>query len=275
MPTIRIDDSLQMFYRDDDFTDPWASPESVLLLHGNLESGAVWYGWVPHLAREYRVLRPDMRGFGQSTPMPVDFPWSLDVIADDWAAFLAKLKTGPVHVVAAKIAGVAARRFAARHPDCLRSLTLVGTPIADLSGMAAGMPARLNEMSTPDGMAAWARRGMQGRLGSAFPDAGIDWWSDLMAQTSQPSEYGFSRFMPTMDVTADLAQITCPTLVITTEGSGLASVEATRDWQRQIPHSDLLVLPGDSYHAAASHPDLCAEAARAFMRSVDAGAHGP
>jgi 3-oxoadipate enol-lactonase len=269
MATIRIDDTLDMFYRDDCFAAPWTEPATVLLLHGNLESGAVWYGWVPHLARHYRVLRPDMRGFGQSSPMPPDFPWSLDVIADDWAAFLDSLDTGPVHVVAAKIAGVAARRFAARHGRCCRSLTLVGTPIADLSGMAEGMPARLAEMATPEGMAAWARRGMEGRLGSGFPDAGIDWWSNLMAATSQRTEIGFSGFMPDMDVTGDLPNIACPTLVITTQGSGLASVEATREWQQQIPDSELLVLPGDSYHVAASDPDRCAEAALAFMRGVD------
>jgi len=46
--------------------------------HGNRESGAAWYGWVPTLARRYRVVRPDTRGFGKSTPVPRDFPWTLD-----------------------------------------------------------------------------------------------------------------------------------------------------------------------------------------------------
>jgi pimeloyl-ACP methyl ester carboxylesterase len=38
---------------------------------------------VPLLARRFRVVRPDMRGYGASTPMPRDFPWTLDVIIDD------------------------------------------------------------------------------------------------------------------------------------------------------------------------------------------------
>ena len=29
-----------------------------MLLHGNSENGDVWYGWVPHLARRYRVVPP-------------------------------------------------------------------------------------------------------------------------------------------------------------------------------------------------------------------------
>ncbi|MBI3935594.1 MAG: alpha/beta fold hydrolase, partial [Betaproteobacteria bacterium] len=77
MPMVRIDPALEMHYLIDDYTDPWRDAETVLMLHGNAESGAVWFGWVPHLARRFRVVRPDMRGFGASTPMPRDFPWTL------------------------------------------------------------------------------------------------------------------------------------------------------------------------------------------------------
>ena len=80
MPTFPIPPNLDMHYEVDDYTDPWRTPATVLMLHGNAESGAAWYGWVPHLAPWYRVVRPDMRGFGASTPMPRDFPWTLDLL---------------------------------------------------------------------------------------------------------------------------------------------------------------------------------------------------
>jgi hypothetical protein len=54
-------------------------------------------------------------------------------------------------------------------------------------------------------------------------------------------------------------------LVITTEGSGLASVEDTRAWQQQVPGSELVVLPGDSFHVAATDPDRCAQALLDFI----------
>src|SRR5262249_57472553 len=79
MPTLHIPPSLDLHYLVDDYTDPWRTSGTILLLHGNAESSAAWYAWVPQLAHRYRVVRPDMRGFGASTPMPRDFPWSLDV----------------------------------------------------------------------------------------------------------------------------------------------------------------------------------------------------
>ena len=73
MPTLKIDSDLEMYYETDNFAEPWSSPDSMLLLHGCAESGIVWYDWMPHLARRYNVVRPDMRGFGRSTPMQRDF----------------------------------------------------------------------------------------------------------------------------------------------------------------------------------------------------------
>ena len=116
MATIQIASDLKMNYLVDDYTDPWRKPETILLLHGNSESSAVWFGWVPHLARHFRVVRPDMRGFGASTPMPRDYPWSLDRIVDDFLALMQALGIDRFHLVGAKIGGTIARRFAARHP---------------------------------------------------------------------------------------------------------------------------------------------------------------
>jgi hypothetical protein len=53
--------------------------------------------------------------------------------------------------------------------------------------------------------------------------------------------------------------------VITTEHSGLGSVEETRAWQKAIRDSELLVVPGNSYHVAASEAERCAQATVDFI----------
>ena len=106
-------DGTAIFYRIDDFTDPWRTPETILMIHGNAERGFSWYGWVPTLARRYHVVRPDMRGFGRSTPMPRNFPWTLDIVIDDYCRLMDHLKIERFHLVGAKIGGVIGRAFAA------------------------------------------------------------------------------------------------------------------------------------------------------------------
>jgi pimeloyl-ACP methyl ester carboxylesterase len=265
MAVARITPELEMHYRVDDYTDPWRSPETVLMLHGNAESGAVWFGWVPHLARHYRIVRPDMRGFGLSTPMPSDYAWTLDRIVDDYAELLRQLGIPSVHLIGAKLGGTVARRFAARHPQLVTTLTVAGTPPPSRDDRRALIDELLPEFSAK-GVEPWARRTMSGRLGSGFPPAGAEWWIGHMARTAASSQVGFMRTIPTVNIEADLPRIRCRTLVITTVGSALGSVETTRRWQEKIPDSRLLVLPGDSYHVAASDPDRCAQETLAFIR---------
>jgi 3-oxoadipate enol-lactonase len=268
MPTLSIPPDLDLFYQVDDFTDPWRAPQTVLMLHGNAESSASWYAWVPTLARQYRLVRPDMRGFGASTPMPRDFPWTLDLLIDDYCRLMDHLGVDRFHLVAAKIGGTIARAFAARRPDRVRTLTVAGTPTPLRAGVKERVPATV-EAYERHGLEHWARETMAGRLGSTFPAEGMEWWTQQMGRSSLSTQLGFTATIACADIRGDVPKIACPTLVITTEGSGLASVEETRAWQRTIPDSELLVLPGDSFHVAATDPERCAQAALAFIQRRD------
>ena len=156
MPKLQVSADLEMHYQVDDYTDPWLQPETILMLHGNCESSDAWYGWVPHLARHFRVVRPDMRGFGASTPMPRDYPWTLDVIVDDLSRLMDALGVERFHLIGAKIGGTMARGFAGRRPDRVRTLTVAGTPTPFREGAAARIPALTTEFAK-NGIEPWLR----------------------------------------------------------------------------------------------------------------------
>ena len=42
MPKLRIPPDLDLYYLVDNFADPWSNPSTILMLHGNAESGAAW-----------------------------------------------------------------------------------------------------------------------------------------------------------------------------------------------------------------------------------------
>jgi 3-oxoadipate enol-lactonase len=264
MANYRASADLDMHYRVDDFTDPWSKPATILMLHGNAESGLAWYAWTPKLARQYRVVRPDMRGFGESTAMPRDYPWTLDGLVADFCGLMDHLGVPRFHLVGAKIGGTIARAFAARRPERVVTLTVVGTPPPFRVGAAERVPELVRDFET-HGVAYWARQNMSNRLGSAFPAEGFEWWTDFMGRTAVSTQLGFMGTIACADIRADVPKIACPTLVITTEQSGLGTVEEMRAWQQLIPDSELLVLPGNSYHVAATHADVAAEATLNFI----------
>ena len=265
MPHLKLPDGSQQFYQDHNFTAPWTRPEAVLLMHGNFESSDAWYRWAPLLAREIRVLCPDIRGFGASTPMPRDFKWSLDLIVDDFSNLLDHLGIAKCHVVGAKIGGTIARVFAARRPERVSTLTVVSSPPGTRADAAAGVAARLGTIEK-EGVEHWVRKNMVQRLGKSFPAEGTEWWGRYMGRSAASTQFGFAPLISFADITPDIRRIRCPTLVMTADGSALATVEATREWQSLIPGSELHVLKGDSYHPAITHAEECANAALEFMR---------
>lgn len=264
MPQARIDDTLTMHYELDDYTDPWTTPDTILLIHGVADTSKAWFAWVPQLARRFRVLRPDLRGFGQSTIPPPDYRWSLAALAKDLQNLLVQLQIPSVHVVGQRIGGSVAMQFAHDYAGSVKSLTVIGGP-ATLARSTLNPGAWLEQVQR-EGVEAWARSTMGRRLGDVNP-AMREWWIKEMGKTPQQTMEGVFRYVATMDISALLPQITPPTLIITSDQSALAPVETVREWQQRIPNSRLLVLPSNAYHLAAAHPEECAAAVLKFIGS--------
>ena len=150
--TLEIESGVTINYAVDDYTDPWLTPETIVLVHGFCESGAAWRPWVPLLARQYRVLRADQRGFGRSTAMPENYAWSFDTLADDLARVIAATGGAPVHLIGAKIGATVSAHFAATHPALLKTLTLVGLPVKGPKSRADWL-----KYARDNGVRAWAR----------------------------------------------------------------------------------------------------------------------
>ena len=84
-----IVNDLNIFYREAGPTD---SPV-ILLLHGYPTSSFMYRNLIPILAENYRVIAPDLPGFGFSdVPLRKDFDYTFDNLASVINAFVAKMK---------------------------------------------------------------------------------------------------------------------------------------------------------------------------------------
>jgi 3-oxoadipate enol-lactonase len=263
MPMLETAPGIAIHYTVDDFTDAWAPSPTVLFIHGLAESGEAFRPFVPALSRHARVVRMDLRGYGRSPAMPADHPWRFDALVEDVARLIGALGVPKVHLVGGKIGGTIALAVAARHPDLVDRLAVLGAPasLREMAGLTPGWRAQIAR----DGVLAWVRATNGGRMGSAMSPAQLEWWAQLMGRTAPSTLEGFLQMVPTVDVRDEVQRIEAPTLVITTTGSGLGSVETVRAWQERIPRSQLVVLESDSYHVAASDADEAARRVRDFL----------
>jgi pimeloyl-ACP methyl ester carboxylesterase len=96
----------------------------LLLVHGGLGDAALHFERiVPLLAARYRVIAPDLPRFGDTAPLP---DASFDRLAD-WLVSLADaLALGRVVLVGNSFGAGLSRVLAARHPERVRGLVLLG-----------------------------------------------------------------------------------------------------------------------------------------------------
>jgi pimeloyl-ACP methyl ester carboxylesterase len=261
MPQVEIRPGVMMAYEDHWFGAPWTTPETVVMVHGNAESSRAWNPFVPLLAGQYRVVRPDLPGFGVS-PEPPGYGWTVTELAADLGRLLDALRIERCHLIGAKYGGSACIQFASEQPGRLASLILFGSPVR---GSGSG-PA---ETQRAKGVRQWAAETQRARLGSTASEAQIRWWTDeLMGKANPKAVIAASSARIGMELDDNLSRITAPTLIVTTQESGLQSVEAVRTYAKRFPDARVIVLPGDSYHIAAVEPETCARHALAFMAEV-------
>ena len=106
------------------------SGDPVLLLHGSGPGVSAWANWqhtIPGLSREFRVVAPDIVGYG-ATSRPDDVVYSLATWTDHVVGFLDQLSLEKVSLVGNSLGGRMSLDLAERYPDRVERMVLMGSP---------------------------------------------------------------------------------------------------------------------------------------------------
>jgi len=191
----------------------------VMLVHGSFASLHMWDGWVPELAKHYRVIRFDRAGMGLSGPQPQGL-YNGDAEADLIDALARQMKLPPFVLVGTSSAGEGVAHFAAQHPEALRGVVL--------ANIAAG-PLKPDPHLTPWFKAVLAFDGLLkghhtqafwgGILRMNFADPArvtpelVREWTQLNNR-AQGWPHSFGKKRPFSGTPGDLAAISVPALVL-------------------------------------------------------------
>jgi pimeloyl-ACP methyl ester carboxylesterase len=118
MPTLIINDA-ELHYED-----VGNGPQAIVFIHGLMLASESYAAQREAFRDRYRVITFDLRGQGRSekTTDRLD----LDSLAEDSVALMERLGLHRVHLVGFSMGSFIAMRIAARHPELVRSLTLIG-----------------------------------------------------------------------------------------------------------------------------------------------------
>ncbi len=102
--------------------------EPILFLHGFPESHRTWRAVAPDLARDFRIVAPDQRGFGASDRPEGVENYRTERIVEDLIALADSLALGRFTLVGHDWGGAVAWLAALRRPDRIARLVIVNAP---------------------------------------------------------------------------------------------------------------------------------------------------
>lgn len=102
--------------------------EPVVLLHGAFMTITNnWNGWTEDLAKSRKVIAIEMQGHGRTADIARDM--TSESLADDVAALLDHLKIPRADLIGYSMGGAVAMQCAVRHPDRVRKVVVISSPI--------------------------------------------------------------------------------------------------------------------------------------------------
>jgi len=216
MPFLERPGQPRLHYVIDDFTNPWERKPWLVLQHGYSRSGVFFRQWVPYLARHYRIIRPDIRGLGQS---PLDFDphaqISVEALLADVTAIFDMIGE-PVHYVGESLGGILGVVLAATVPEKMRSLTMLASPLtipkATQGAFACGYENWQVALKT------LGSKGWSDRVNTATrfpPDADAElvrWYAEECGKSNVETLIALSRVACGVNVEPYLAKVQVPTL---------------------------------------------------------------
>jgi pimeloyl-ACP methyl ester carboxylesterase len=233
----------------------------LIALHGATSLGLEDYAaQLPLMSKAFLIYLPDARGHGR-TRWDAAQGFRYDWLVDDLAGFVDALGIDSFHLLGFSMGAMTALQYAARHPERVRTLVVVGITPQREPRASVGRhlmdPARI--LAKDPGFAAILSRRHDDGQGEGA-------WQRLL-----PAIAADIAAQPLL-TPAELHRIDCPAMVVCGDRDPFVPPEHAAALARQLPDGRLFVVPDCGHEVPARRPGLFNEAISSFYRATEAEA---
>jgi pimeloyl-ACP methyl ester carboxylesterase len=255
------------------YEDTGSGP-ALVMLHGMLIDSGQWDEQMATLARSYRVVRYDARGFGRS-----DLPAEPFSFSEDLLGLMRRLGIERASLMGCSGGGATAIDLALSNPEAVNALVLVGSGLAGYRFFEGQEP--------PATVVEQVEARRRGDLERAV-ELGLQIWTD--GERRRPDQVNpvarertremMARFMARPAVPgaeprwveppaiSRLAEVGAPTLAIVGGDDWAPIHEIAGLVESQVPGARKVVIPDAGHHPNMEHPELFDETVLGFLREA-------
>lgn len=212
----------------------------LVILHGNGNSIKDMRHQISYFSKDYHVIAIDSRGRGKSELGPDSLTY--DIMAEDVAGLLDKLRLDSAYVIGYSDGGIIALIMGINYPKSVKKIAVYGanvTPDSNALYPSFIEPAR--------------RKRIQAEEMLAKNDTTKNW--KVIQQ-----RYRMVEFQPWLS-SKDLARIKVPVLILSADRD-IIKIEHTLFIYKSIPHANLCIFPDATHRVPREQPEL-------FNKTVD------
>lgn len=243
----------------------------LVLLHGYPFNRTLWDEQVSALTNRYRVIVPDLRGFGDSEASAV--PATMDLMAQDIARLLDHLEISQAVIGGLSMGGYVVLAFYKQFPSRVRGLVLANTRAQADSEEAKQTRVQQAEKALTEGMAGIADSMLSKLLTpetvSKRPEI-VKRVRDMMLRTKPEGAAAALQGMAERDdQTQLLPQITVPSLILVGSEDPITPVADGEKMHRAIAGSRLVVIEKASHVSNIEQSEQFNQELERFLRETD------
>src|SRR5580704_15946163 len=228
---------------------------TVVLLHGAGFDHAAWAlhsRWLAH--HGHSVLAPDLPGHGRSSGAPIP---TIAGMADWTAALLDTAGVAEAWLVGHSMGSLIAIETAARHPEKVSGLSLIGTAATMTVGPDLLKAAEANDLAAIDMVSIWGL-GFSAELGGSLaPGLWMHQSAQRVLQRCAPGVLysDLNACNAYQNALAAAAQIKVPVTFVLGERDMMTPAKAGKALAAAMPHARTVVLPGAGHMMMIEQPD--------------------
>ncbi len=238
------------------------SGEPLVLIHGFGADKDNWTRVSRFLTPKYHVVAPDLQGFGESSKSPTA-SYTIDAQVETVHAFVQKLGLKNVHLGGSSMGGHISAAYAAKYPDEVKSLWLVGP-----AGISSVAPSELQKITASGGKNPLVSRTREEFYGIAqfvmtdppfIPKAVLNVMADRRIANFELEQRIFKEIRSSPSVEGQITGLATPTHVLWGDHDRALNYEGAQVFVKLMPHASATIMPGIGHLPMVERPREAAE----------------
>ena len=228
---------------------------TVLFLHGTGQDHTIWVLPTRYFARhDHNVLAVDLPGHGRSGGQPLN---TIEEMADWVIGVLDAVGLSTAAIVGHSLGSLVAIAAAARHPERVRSLALVGVTVPMPVSAYLLESAEMDEHKAIEMLNFWGFSKSAQLGGNPTPGNWMLGGGMRLMETARPGViytdlHACNEYIEGLE---HAANIRCPALLILGERDMLTPVRSAHKVVEALPNAEKVVMPGCGHALLAEQPD--------------------